>query len=210
MQGGIMSTVLRGEGKKILALLGTYRKGHVIEKIVDEILKSASEQGAKTEKIFLPDKKIEFCMNCRNCTQIEGVKRGKCIHNDDMGSILNIVDDSDGIVIASPVNFSNVTAMTRRFMERLICYTYWPWGGSFPRTRIKRANKKAVLVSASGAPSFFVYLLTGTFKALKIHADIIGARSVGRVCMGFASGKETPDLPVSIVRKAKRFAQRLL
>lgn len=198
------------EEKKIVALLGTYRKGHVIERIVDEILKAASEKGAKTEKIFLPDKKIEFCINCRKCTQKEGTKRGDCVHNDDMGIILDKVDASDGIVIASPVNFSNVTAMTRKFMERLLCYAYWPWGASYPKNRIKKLTRKAVLVTASGAPSVFIYFFVDVFKALKIHARMLGAKTVGRICMGFASMEENPELPSSVLRKARRLGFRLI
>jgi multimeric flavodoxin WrbA len=44
--------------KKVIALLGTYRKSHVVEKIVDEILDELSNSGVETHKIFLQDKKI--------------------------------------------------------------------------------------------------------------------------------------------------------
>ena len=30
-------------------------------------------------------------------------------------------------------NFFNVTAVTRRFIERLICYACWPWGKKDPQ-----------------------------------------------------------------------------
>ena len=191
--------------KKIVALLGTYRKGHVIDKMVDVMLNELSEKGAKVEKIFLADKNVEFCINCRSCTQKEGIKRGECIHKDDMNAILDLVDSSDGLIIASPVNFNNITAMSRRFMERLICYTYSPWGVYFPKYRIKKTNKRAVLVSAAGAPSFFVYLfMTEVFRALKIQAKVLGAKPIGRLCMGLASVVENPKLSAATVKKAKR------
>jgi len=86
--------------------------------------------GAETEKVYLVDKHIEFCRNCRMCTQEKDVgRRGKCVHDDDMAEILGKVDAADGLVLAAPTNFSNVNALTRRFMERLIVYGYWPSAG---------------------------------------------------------------------------------
>jgi multimeric flavodoxin WrbA len=114
--------------KRILGIVGSYRKNGTIDTLVTEVLSSAEEQGALTEKIYLLDKHIEFCTNCRTCTQNPGAERGECIHHDDMAGILDRYDGSDGIVIGAPVNCFNLNALTRRFMERLVCFTYWPWG----------------------------------------------------------------------------------
>ena len=65
---------------KITAILGTYRKGGVIDSAVDEILAAAREAGAETTKIYLIDRHIEFCTNCRACTQQEGDRRGAVSH----------------------------------------------------------------------------------------------------------------------------------
>lgn len=54
---------------KVLAIVGSYRKGGIIDTATDEILASAREEGAEAEKIYLIDKHIEFCTNCRSCTQ---------------------------------------------------------------------------------------------------------------------------------------------
>ena len=54
-------------------------------------------------------------------------RRGKCVHNDDMDEILRAVDAADAVVLAAPTNFFNVNALTRRFIERLVPYAYWPW-----------------------------------------------------------------------------------
>ena len=49
----------------ITAIVGTYRRNGIIDRIVDEILYSAKGQGAQINKIFIIDKHIEFCTNCR-------------------------------------------------------------------------------------------------------------------------------------------------
>ena len=64
--------------KKIVGIVGSYHKDGIIDTAVSEALKGAKPSGADTAKIFIPDKKIEFCNNCRACTQQPGDKRGKC------------------------------------------------------------------------------------------------------------------------------------
>ena len=54
--------------RKIVAIVGTYRKGKVIDSAASEVLRGAESRGAETEKIHLIDKHIEFCNNCRMCT----------------------------------------------------------------------------------------------------------------------------------------------
>jgi multimeric flavodoxin WrbA len=113
--------------KKIVAIVGTYRKGRVIDTAVSEALLGAWDGGATTQTIYLIDKHIEFCTNCRTCTQQADVgRRGRCVLDDDMEEILRATDEADGLVLASPTNFYNVTAVTRRFMERLVGHAYWP------------------------------------------------------------------------------------
>ena len=110
-------------GKKVIGSVGSYRKGRIIDSAVSAVLEGAREGGAETEKIYLIDKHIEFCTNCRTCTQekVEG-GRGQCVHNDDMEGILEEIGSADGIVLGSPINFFTVTAVMKSFVERLITY----------------------------------------------------------------------------------------
>jgi multimeric flavodoxin WrbA len=152
---------------KLTAILGTYRKGGVIDSAVDEILASAREAGAETEKIYLIDKHIEFCTNCRACTQQAGEKRGQCPMADDMGPILDEIERSDAVILASPMNFWTVTAVMKRFIERLVCFAYWPWGAHGPKIRNKRKPKRAVVVVSSAAPAILARLMTRMVGLLK-------------------------------------------
>lgn len=63
-------------GKKIVGIVGSYRKDGIIDSAVSAILKGAQRRGAETKKIYLVDKDIAFCRNCRKCTQ-EKVKWSK-------------------------------------------------------------------------------------------------------------------------------------
>jgi multimeric flavodoxin WrbA len=194
---------------KIIAIVGSYRKGGVIDSAVDEILAAAVEEGAETEKIYLLDKHIEFCTNCRQCTQKEGLTRGECPINDDMNAILDSVERSQAIVLASSMNFWTVTAIMKRFIERLVCYAYWPWGKAGPKMRSTRKDKRAVVVYSSAAPSIMARLLTRIIGLLKTSANLLGARTIGVLSIGFAAGQPHQEISQRTKTKARRLGKKL-
>lgn len=194
---------------RITALVGSYRKGGVIDRAVDEILAAAEEAGAETTRIFLRERQIEFCRNCRTCTQEEGELRGGCPLGDEMTAILDRIERSDALVLASPVNFGTVTAVMKRFIERLACYAWWPWGTAAPKLRNRPPRKRAVVVVSSAAPSVLIRLLSGTAGLLKRAAEVLGARTVGALHIGMAAG--SPDQAISgrVMKKARRLGREL-
>jgi FMN-dependent NADH-azoreductase len=193
--------------KRIVAIVGTYRKGKVIDTAASEILCGAQEHGAETQTIYLLDKHIEFCTNCRSCTQAKDVgRRGRCIHHDDMDEILRVIDAADGLVLAAPTNFFNVNALTRRFIERLVPYAYWPRGAkSGPKYRVPTPDKNAVLVTATACPALVARIvMPGSRRALKVAAKTVGARVIQS--LHFDCLAETPESPLS--DKARRRARQ--
>ena len=172
---------------KVAAIVGTYRKGRTIDTAVDEALRGAREAGAETEKIFLLDKHIDFCTNCRACTQTPGPQRGRCVIEDDMASILDTLGAADACIFASPINFFSVTAVMKRFIERLVCYADWPWGTPIPKMRLKKGHKNALLITSSACPAFIGrFAFRGTLKMLKACAVCLGAGSVRKLYFGTA------------------------
>jgi NAD(P)H-dependent FMN reductase len=117
------------------------------------------------------------------------------VQQDDLESILTEIDAADALVLGSPVNYWNVTAIFRQFMERLLGYCYWPWGQAAPRLRSKRLTRKAVLVSSASMPGFCIPLLTGAARALRVTAKMLGIKTVATLWIGLA-GKQ-PDQPLS-------------
>ncbi len=195
--------------KKIIALSGSYRRDGTIERAVDAILQAAAEKGAETEKIRLIESRIEFCRNCRKCTQLEGLQRGACVQPDDMEDILEKIEAADGLVLASPVNFFGVTAVTQRFVERLVCYAFWPWGKPGPALRRKDRGLKAVLVTSSAMPASLGRLFTRSLGGLKRAAQTLGAKPAGALFIGTAALREKQDLPQAILDKARKLGYDL-
>ena len=99
-----------------------------------------------------------------------------------MEQILTEIDISDGVVLGSPVNFSTVTAVMKSFIERLIVYSYWPWGSVIPKFRTKELNKKAVIVTSSAAPSFMGrIMMPNALGVMKTAAKCMGAKVVNSI-----------------------------
>jgi multimeric flavodoxin WrbA len=195
--------------KKITAIVGTYRRNGVIDRAVDEILDSARKSGAETTKIHLLDKHVEFCTNCRSCTQQEGTQRGQCPISDDMREILDLIEKSDAFILATPMNFFTVTALLKRFIERLVCYAYWPWGKPAPKFRNPRGTKYAVLVGSSACPGFLARLLTPMMGLLKKAARTLGAKKTDTLYIGLAAGQPHQELGDREKKRARRLGKKL-
>ena len=196
---------------KIVAIVGTYRKGRVIDTAVDEMLAGAVSAGAQTEKIMLLDRHIEFCTNCRDCTQQPGSQRGQCPLQDDLTGILDALDEADGIVLASPINFGNVTALMKRFIERLICYAYWPWDiKKAPKLRIQKPTRQAVLAVSSMCPAFPGRLLMANpLRTMKTAARCVGAGTIGTCYFGLTAVSRDETLSEKNRQKAFQMGRTL-
>ena len=197
-------------GHKVVAIVGSYRKGGAVDTAVQAILDGARERGAETRTIYLTEQHIEFCTNCRRCTQAPGVQRGQCVQQDDLQAILDEVETADAVVLGSPVNCWNLTAIFRRFMERLVGAAYWPWGKAAPRARDTHFTRKAVLVASCAAPGFCIPLLTGAARALRVTAQMLGAKTVGKLWIGLAAQQPHQALSASTLARARRLGLGLV
>jgi len=194
---------------KITAIVGSYRKGGVVDSAVDAVLAAARDEGAETAKIYLVDRHIEYCANCRTCTQQPGSERGDCVLDDDVRGILDEIARSDAVVLGSPMNFGTVTAVTKAFIERLVCYAHWPWGGMAPKIRSTRKDKRAVVVASSAAPALLARMTSGMVGLMKKAVGLLGAKPAGVLFVGIAAMQQQPRLSERTLRKARRLGKRL-
>lgn len=189
--------------KKIVAITGSYRRGGITAQAVAEVAAAARSAGAEVEIVDLLDRHIEFCTNCRACTQAPGPARGACPLKDDMAGILDLLDAADGYIFASPVNYFNITALMRRFLERTAVYAYWPWGAGGPKPRTKKLVKKAVLITSTAMPELLGRFFTGALRALNHAAAGAGARKSGTLFIGLSSIVQKPVLTGRERQKAR-------
>ena len=195
--------------QKIVAIVGSYRKGGAIDSAVQAILAAARERGAKTHTLYLTDRHLEFCTNCRRCTQAPGPQRGSCVQQDGLQSILTEIDAADALILGAPVNYWNVSAIFRRFMERLLGCCYWPWGQAAPKLRNKKLARKAVLISSSSMPGFCIPLLTGAARALRVTAKMLGIKTVATLWIGLQGKQSIQPLSPRTLARARRIGLSL-
>lgn len=178
---------------KILAINGSYRQNGIIDQSLSA-LKTYLEDEFELEVINLRDYEIDFCTNCRSCTQEAGKKPGKCVLNDSMESIINKIEKADGYIFASPTNFFTITALYKRFLERLVVYGYWPWGVAGAEYRKEELTKKAILINSTAMPSLFSKFFTNTIKILSISAKVVGAKVVEKVYIGMIATQKNQQI----------------
>lgn len=195
---------------RILAINGSYRAGGMMDQALAEVVQAARAAGAEIEVVHLRDYPIGFCRNCRECTQQPGPTPGRCVQEDAMQALVDKIEAADAYVLASPTNFYSVTAVFKRFMERLIVYAYWPWENPAPVLRKAATDKKAILIASSAAPGMLGRMFFRTLKQLKTTARTVGARTVGTVFIGLAAKREHPELEPRARHRIRSLVARLL
>ena len=196
--------------KHLLAINGSYRPGGIMDQAVEAAVQAAAASGAQIEVVHLRDYPIEFCLNCRECTQQPGDAPGTCVQHDGMQALVDKIEAANGYILASPTNFYSVTAVFKRFMERLVVYAYWPWGAPAPKFRKSNAGKQAILIASCAAPGLVGRLLYATLKQLKITAKTIGAKPVDSVFIGFVAQQEHTMLPEHARKRVQRLVAKLM
>ncbi len=101
-------------GKKVLVLSASPRKGGNSELLCDQFIKGALETGNHVEKIFLREKKINYCLACDGCQR----NGGMCVQKDDMADILQKMVEADVIVMSTPVYFYTMNAQMKTLIDR--------------------------------------------------------------------------------------------
>lgn len=102
---------------KAVGIVGSPRKEGNTELLVQKVLESIAKQGFETELISLADKRIDHCLGCIS----EEHHKVPCIIDDDMNKIYPKLLSANIIVVGSPVYGSNVSSLTKAFLDRLVC-----------------------------------------------------------------------------------------
>ena len=98
---------------KLLAIVGSPRLKGNTNYLVDAALKEATKLGVETEKIPICQYEVKPCLGHANCATF-----ASCKINDDTGWILDNFCEADGVILATPVYYYNVTAQMKAFIDR--------------------------------------------------------------------------------------------
>ena len=104
---------------KIVAIETSSRKDGLTARMAEGALAGARETWAETELVALRDHRIEVCRQCNptgwgNCRE-----KGQCVIDDDFATLVGKIEEADGLVLATPVYFGDLSEKARAFTDRL-------------------------------------------------------------------------------------------
>jgi multimeric flavodoxin WrbA len=96
----------------IVGICGSPRK-QATEHVLKDALMMLSEQGFETRFFTVRGKHIEFCTHCDYC-----LEHKECVFKDDMQEVYSLLEESKGIIFATPVYNGGISAQTKAIMDR--------------------------------------------------------------------------------------------
>lgn len=105
---------------KVLLINGSpHAKGSTYTALY-EMEKIFAENGIATEMIHVGSQDIRGCIACGSCK-----KTGKCTFNDLVNETAGKFEESDGLVVGSPVYYASANATVIAFLDRLFYSTHF-------------------------------------------------------------------------------------
>jgi multimeric flavodoxin WrbA len=108
---------------KIVAIVGSPRIKGNTNYLVDIALEEAAGLGIDTRKIVLSQYNIGPCQGHYNCATFDS-----CTQKDDASWIIEDFRHADGVILATPVYWYNVTSQMKAFIDR----NYFPYKHDLP------------------------------------------------------------------------------
>lgn len=103
---------------KIIALYGSPRRRGNTALLLQKAVQGAREAGDEVDEVILRDLKLSPCLEIYGCKET-----GRCVIQDDFQKLYDMILESNGIMLASPIFFYAVSAHTKIFMDR--CQSLW-------------------------------------------------------------------------------------
>ena len=120
--------------KRIVVLFASPRKSGNSTMLAHAFCKGAEESGNHVTKYYLFGKKISNCLACDYCQH----NHGKCIQQDDMAELIDLLQSHDTFVIASPVYYLGLPGNVKTVIDR-----------TYAESTIGRKIQHAVLLTSA-------------------------------------------------------------
>jgi multimeric flavodoxin WrbA len=166
---------------KILAMIGSPRKGSNTDILVDQLLKGAEENGHDSQKLYLYQYDIKPCVDCRKCKAGEPV----CALKDDMTDLYPLIDKADVLVFGTPNYWYGPSAKMKLLIDRIRPYV---------ESRILEGKAAMVAIPAGEGPPACGPMM----EAFKMSFKYLGMKFAGAVLGEAYERKEILDKPDSL------------
>jgi len=145
--------------QRVAIVFGSPRKGSNTEILVKEAQRGLADAGASSEIFYLQEMNIAYCKACYHCKKANTTT---CALKDDMQKIHRALEDSEGLIVATPIYFAGVTAQTKTWVDRMFPYIDMKLNSRMPK------GKKASLIFTQNQPDPDRFL-----PAIKIFRSVI-------------------------------------
>lgn len=159
---------------KLIALCGSARKHGNTSRMLHQVTEGATAAGAETEFINLFDLNYKGCTGCCSCKLKNSKSYGHCVVEDELKPVLGRIEESDVIVLGSPIYYGNLSGQMHSFTDRLL-FQYLDYGGT--STGPKPKNFKTALIATMNVNDE-IYVERGFKDTLTNFAGIM-SRTLG-------------------------------
>jgi len=101
---------------KVLAINGSARKDGNTAILINAVFDELRKESIDTEMIQLAGERIQGCLACYRCREL---KNRRCVMDDDgVNDYIAAMAEADGILLGSPVYFTDVTSEMKALIDR--------------------------------------------------------------------------------------------
>jgi len=145
---------------KVVAINGSPRKEGNTYYALKTVAAELEKEGIEVSISQVGDKAIRGCLACGTCGKL---KNERCVIDDEVNDIIQLMKVADGIILGSPVHFSGIGGTMKSFLDRAF-YVASANGGLFRH----KAGAALVAVRRSGGTAAFQQL-----NAYLLYAELL-------------------------------------
>jgi len=167
---------------KVIAINGSPRTGGNTEMMIKKVFEALEKEGIETESIQIGGKSVHGCTACGKCREN---KDNKCvISNDFINEVIQKLMGADGIILASPTYFTDVTTEMKALIDRagFVCL-------SNGRTLKHKVGAAIVAVRRGGA----VHVFDTMNHFFQINQMFVVGSTYWNMCYGRDKGEVNAD-----------------
>lgn len=155
---------------EVTAIIASPRKSGNCQTIVGKMVQTLESEGKKVNVFNLNGINAKGCQACYGCK-----KAGKCVLKDEITPILESMNKSDSIILATPDYFGQPCAQYRMFEDRLYGFVGMNEKGEFT-SNLPAGKKVAVVVtSGSGAGAENIVSSMSGIMGGFLKCDVVGS-----------------------------------
>ncbi|MBC7263644.1 MAG: flavodoxin family protein [Chloroflexi bacterium] len=187
---------------RILAVAGSPRRGGNSETLLDQAIAGAESQGALVEKVVLQGLKIAPCIECDRCFQT-----GRCAVQDDYQVLYDKLLAYEGVILAAPIFFMNVSAQAKAFIDRCQCLWAMKYVLRQPLPPTSSGlSRRAAFIATAGSPRTKFDCALSTVRAF---TNTLDATYNGDVLINGIDEKGAVSAYPDVLRRAFALGEKL-